>query len=159
MTRAKYSEDEVRKALGAMDLELYVYKPPDAPGPRQNWKPCDFMVWFPDWRPDYLMDQPGITGAAWIEVKSTPGLNVAGAKLWRPTQLEGMREAARVGIPYLTVVHWPRKKAWTIGTAAIVLTAVDSLRTTGIPFSAFPIECGTGQLAEHLRAALLGEGL
>lgn len=168
MTTAKYSEGEVKAALREMDLELVSYKPNDGFGPNQNWKPCDFMVWIqPD--ADHIRQSGCIlheASAAWIEVKSCPAKGVAGLRLWRPSQLAGMRDAARVGIPYLTVVHWPKLKQWTIGPAGLVLEAVEGDRQDkaaglrlhgGIPIGAFPIRCAPGQLASHLRAALLGE--
>ena len=153
----KASEDSVRKALAEMDLELYAYKPPDQPGPRQNWKPCDFMVW---WRDEEGMarDVDAPARSTWLEVKETPGVRSCAVSLWRPMQRAGMRRAAELGIPYLSVVRWPKLRTWTIGRASLVLSAIDEGRTS-IPEPAWPIRCAPGQLASHLRAAMLGEGI
>jgi hypothetical protein len=150
----KASEDSVRKALDGMDLELYAYKPPDNPGPRQNWKPCDFMVWFDD---GINLDGEAVRGSVWLEVKDHQGVKSVATAHWRPTQIAGMRIAAELAIPYLAVVRWSKLRLWTIGLAALVLAAVDAQQTS-IPLAAWPIQCVPNQLASHLRAALI-EGL
>ena len=144
----KASEDAVRKAFDTMDLDVYAYKPPDNPGPRQNWKPCDFMVWFADSEPPAM--------SVWIEVKDTPGVKSCATSLWRPTQIAGMRRAAEIGLPYLVVIRWSKLRVWTIGLAATVLRAIED-SAPGIPLAAWPIQCTPGLLPPHLRAALMGE--
>jgi hypothetical protein len=163
----KASEDSVRKALDGMDLELYVYKPPDHPGPRQNWKPCDYMVWWVDVvegrtafadggsENDGISFEPTLN-STWIEVKDHPGQKGIALALWRPTQIAGMRRAKDLGLPYLTVVRWAKLHLWTIGPAALVLDALARWpKQTNIPLGAWPIQCAPAQLASHLRGAMI----
>jgi hypothetical protein len=164
MTTRKYSEGEVRAALDDMDLELFAYKPQDAFGPGGQKKPCDFMVWF---LPE--AEHVAVAGctlheaaSAWIEVKSTPAMSTLNTRLFAPSQLLGMRLAYRVKLPYWIVVHWPKRRAYTIGPASIVLgkptdEGLWPPLLASIPITAFPIRCAPGQLASHLRLALLGE--
>jgi hypothetical protein len=158
VTTRKYSEDEVRHALDAMDLELVVYKPPDSMGRAQNWKPCDFMVWW-EQAEGVASERGGVMlllpRAAWIEVKSTPAKTRTPLSLWRPSQIQAMRTAKEIGLPYLSVIHWSAMRQWTIGPSMIVLDAMKAV--SSIPFDRWPIRCTTGQLGSHLRAALLGE--
>lgn len=147
----KYSEGEVRTALADMDLDLFVYKPPDSPGPYQSTKPADFMVW---WMAEGIVGTSAMS--AWIEVKSTPAIATLGANIFEASQLAGMRRAKELGLRYLVAVHWTRHKRWTITTGDRVLARLDDGRKPYLRGD-MPIDCTPSQLPGHLRAALLGE--
>lgn len=155
MTR-KYSEGEVRRALDDMDLELYVMKPQDMPGPQQHTKPADFLLW---WR-----DDQDRTASAWLEVKETPTVGILNLPdLFTASQVAAMRRARELNLRYVVAVHWKKHHRWTITTGERVLIRLDSKIgiDTFVPGrymrADMPIDCAPGQLAEHLRQALLGE--
>lgn len=155
MTR-KYSEGEVRRALDDMDLELYVLKPQDMPGPQQHTKPADFLLW---WHAEGIVGSGAMS--AWLEVKETPAVGILNLpELFTDSQIAAMRRAGELGLRYVVAVHWKKHKRWTITTAWRVLVRIDG---HGFPVPGkykradMPIECTPGQLSGHLRQALLGE--
>lgn len=143
----KYSEGEVRKALGAMDLQALVYKPQDMPGPSQQTKPADFLVWYREAEP----------ASAMVEVKETDHLTKFSIKeMFTTSQLATMERARKVGLRYLVAVRWSSLKRWTITTGPRVLSRWSPLAGSYWRVD-MPIDCPPGDLASHLRMALLGE--
>lgn len=109
------SESLFGEALRNCDVSAFVYKPPDD---ARNRKPCDFMVWFA------RLDDTGLTsGSAWFEVKDTRAVNTFNFKELRPAQLQGAREAQRVGIPYWLAVYWRVHRHWTISDLGKIMAA------------------------------------
>lgn len=186
MTKRR-SEGEFGAALRDVDLNVYVYRPPDPKGPEgiSNWKPCDFMLWrhFPE------PDAP--TESHWFEVKDVDAVEAFALAELRPSQLQGIHDAARLGIPYWLAVYWRRHRTWTISDAAKLLAwrddrevvpdrvqeAVDFLRLHGpaaklpdamllppatsvarsLLSSRFGVDSTPKQLSSTLKAVLLGE--
>lgn len=157
MTR-KFSEGEIRRALVDMDLETMIFKPADMPGPSQNQKPADYIVW---WREDRIDSWPitNSSRAALVEVKSTT------QKRWwsfrdpaqlRPSQVLAMRDAQRIGLPYFVAIHLAAHRRWGITDGDRVLARLDR-DDANYPFAEFPISCAPHELASHLRMALVGE--
>ncbi len=155
------SEAEFRKALGATDLSLFVYKPPDD---ARNRKPCDFMVW--------IGHAGSRASSAWFEVKETDHVNTFPRSEIRAAQLLGIREARRLGIPYWLAIYWRRHRSWTIVDAVKLLdaesyaTEVDGQKVyLGVSrvwqrttlMSRFGVESTTHQLASNLKQVILGE--
>lgn len=140
------SEAAVRDALRAMNVDSYVYKPPDD---ARNWKPCDFMVW---WHED---GEP--PGSAWIEVKETKAVKLFNLpRELRVSQTNGILDAVQLGIPYLLVVHWTRQRDYTISDAAQL--PLDDTVTRADLMTRYGVNAQPRDLAMMLRAALL-EGL
>jgi hypothetical protein len=167
------SEGVFGAALREVELLSVVYKPPDD---ARNWKPCDFMWWGPvehfNGRVDDISEGPMLAHAVWFEVKdvATAVESFPFAEL-RPSQLQGIRDAARVGIPYWLAVWWRRHKVWTISDAVRVLAWRDntdghrphdeSPPPKSIPrvllASRFGVDSTKQQLASTLKQVLLGE--
>lgn len=157
------SESRVREALTrlAEDMPLIVYKPPDD---ARLWKPADFLVWFPDFRPDWQMDKALVTGSAMIEVKDNPQVNGYPFSDLRPNQRAAIREAARIGLPYWLVIWWRHLKRWTVSDAAKVVAFIDDPRTAPIKSvhwmqlaGNMGVDATSDTLAGTLGAALRGE--
>jgi hypothetical protein len=157
------SEGEFGKALRDCDVAGIVYKPPDD---ARTWKPCDFMVWVQD----------NISGAesVWFECKDVDSVERFAFSELRPSQVQGIRDAERVGIPYWLAVYWRRSQSWTISDAAKVLawresTAAEAAdyykRDVGLPtsierellMSRFGIDSSPAMLASTLKSVLLGD--
>lgn len=151
------SEGVFGGALRQVDLRMTVYKPPDD---ARLWKPCDYMAW--------ATPGPDLSGVmpppwtAWFEVKDVDAVNAFSLRELRPSQLQGMHEAWRVGIPYWLAVWWRRHKSWTISNMhrykadipeGEVPTSIDRV----LLMSRYGIQSTTGQLASTLKSVLLGE--
>lgn len=148
------SESKVREALNQVELSgLVVYKPPDD---ARNWKPCDYIVWWQagegsgEHPSDMLHPH-----SAWLEVKECKAVGTfnAGREI-RPSQRKAIAEAAAIGLPYLLIIWWPKRGAWTITPLRAVPHSVS------IPFKALAsegVDALPGHLAGTLRAALAGE--
>lgn len=175
------SEAEFGAALREVDLVSYVFRPPD---PKlgagvSNWKPCDFMAWHrlmlvddankatygPFANPSII-----VAGSTWFECKDVTAVESFAFAELRPSQLAGIRDAERVGIPYWLAVWWRRQKEWTISDASRVLLWREEdgasrgeavLLPTSIPRnlleSRFGVSCARAQLASTLKQVLLGE--
>lgn len=151
------SEGIFRKALDALDLApTFIYKPPDD---ARNWKPCDYMLWYPNWLPDFPSVSPN---TAWFEVKESPNLGSFGLRDIRPSQWQGAGTAKKLGFPYIFAIRWKRDGMWSLvdgvrlldwylpdRPAAVTRVALDSR---------FGVSCDPGQLPSMIRAALT-EGL
>lgn len=155
------SEGEFGKALRAVDgLVLEVYKPPDD---ARLWKPCDYMVWFVD----PVATPDGGAAAAWFEVKDMTAAATFPRSELRPAQLQGIRAAERVGMPYWLAIYWRKHQLWTISDAIRVVRWFESgddlpgPRVTSIPLttleSRFGISSSKQQLSSTLKGVLLGE--
>lgn len=155
MTR-KYSEDKVREALGSIDLDdLVVFKPQDMPGPTQNRKPADFLVWWGAWlTPTGRGSWPG---AGWIEVKETPNHTAWPFDDLRPSQRLGLEQAVRINLPYILVVYFRSLRQWGVIVGPKLLDELRNAVTPSLPLLRFHATCPTSQLGSTLRAALLGE--
>lgn len=148
------SEGKFGEALRAVDLSMVVYKPPDD---ARLWKPCDFMVWLADIR-------VGLDGGAvpsWFEVKDVKAVDSFPVAEIRPSQMQGIRDAARVGIPYWLAVWWRRHSSWTVSDAVKLIKAYEGQSPTSIPrtllMSRFGLESTQAQLTSNLKMVLLGE--
>lgn len=154
------SEAEFGKALRQVELQSYVYRLPDPKGGEgvSNWKPCDFMVWLA--RP---LQPPPVS--AWFECKDTDAVARFPIADMRPSQLAGIKDAHRLGIPYWLAIWWRRDRIWTISDAVKVLDWFDlgegEKRPTSIPRtlleSRFGVDAGRNQLTSTLKSILLGE--
>lgn len=100
------SEGDFGAALRASGLAILVYKPPDDARTR---KPCDFMVWHKEASDEVV--------ATWFEVKDVDTVDTFSFAELRPSQLQGIHDAARIGIPYWLAVYWRRHKSWTVSDA------------------------------------------
>lgn len=141
------SEGFFGAALRSVDLALVVYKPPDD---ARLWKPCDYFSW---------VDYGGSPRPDWWEVKDVDAVDVFNAKEIRPSQMQGIDEAARIGIPYHLAVYWRRHRSWTISDAVRVLA---HLRSEGrvsrtLLMSRFGIQSSPSQLGSTLKSVILGE--
>lgn len=159
------SEGKVREALDKINaddmLPLTWWKPPDD---ARNWKPADYLVWFADFRPDWQMAQALVTGSAMIEVKDndqSAGLPFSELRL---TQRAWIRQAGRIGLPYLLVVWWRKWQDWTVSDATKVLAFIEDEQTPPIKsvhrtqlLSVMGVNCTSANLASTLAAALRGE--
>jgi hypothetical protein len=151
------TQAEFGTALRAVELTTVVYKPPDD---ARNWKPCDFMVWVAGAPPT----------SAWFEVKDVDAVNSFPIAGLRPSQMQGIADATRVGFPYWLAIWWRRQREWTISDAVRVLAWRDDnaddgvspgWKPTSIPrellISRFGISSTKQQLTGTLKAVLLGE--
>lgn len=181
------SEGSFGKALRDVDLSMYVYRPPDPKSGEgvSNWKPCDFMVWTRSvdgvslsWDASGLVkagaaSMTGIAVSAWFECKDTDAVNAFPFADIRPSQLAGIRDAARLGIPYWLAIWWRRHRSWTVSDGWRMLNwkrdqelegseshgttvAVTSIDRT-LLMSRFGLETTQAQLTSNLKAILLGE--
>lgn len=103
------AETNLGKALRDIDVASIVYKPPDD---ARNWKPCDYMVW--------IAHGSGAL-STWFEVKDVDLVNVFPRSEIRPSQVRGIRDATRVGIPYYLCVWFRKASMWAIADAAKVM--------------------------------------
>jgi len=155
------SEGNFRAALSKVDLSLVIYKPPDD---ARLWKPCDYMVWQPD--------GAGGNEGWWFEVKDLDDKHVNTFPLseLRPSQLQGIRDAARVGIPYWIAIWWRRHRSWTVSDAHKITgwwrdeiaVNTDPIRKPKsidrtLLMSRFGLESTQAQLSSNLKMVLLGE--
>lgn len=154
------SEAELGAALRSMDFdpEPYVYRLPDPKTGAgvSNWKPCDFMVWFVS---NLGFEKPA--RSAWVEAKDTAAVNAFPVADLRPSQLAGIRDAGRLGIPYLLAIYWRKARRWTISDAAKVyawLAEPAQVGATSIPrellMSRFGIDAAPADLAQTIRVIL-----
>ena len=149
------SEGQFGAALRDVDVAMIVYKPPDD---ARNRKPCDFMAWHHNY------DFPRST---WFEVKDVDTVDAFPFSELRPSQLQGIRDAERIGIPYWLAVYWRRHRAWTISDAVRVLgwrddiPALEVRNQTSIPrellMSRFGIDATPATLTSVLKSVLLGD--
>jgi hypothetical protein len=157
-TRA--SQGEFGKALRAVDLSLYVYRPEDPRGRESvgNRKPCDFMTWVAGSPPT----------AQWFEVKDVDAVDRFAFAEFQPAQIAGIATARRLGIPYWVAIYWRRAKMWTISDGIRMLewrAEVSQGRVqatpTSIPrellMSRFGVDSTNQQLSSTLKAVLLGD--
>lgn len=155
------SEAQLGEALRSMDFDLapYVYRLPDPKTGAgvSNWKPCDFMVW---WRQstDAYPGRP-IVAAAWVEAKDTDALNFWPRSELRPSQAQGIRDAGRLGIPYLLAIYWRRHRGWTISDGIGVLDYLESNpEATSIAreklLSRFGVDAKSANLGQTIRVIL-----
>lgn len=150
------SEGEFGKALRAVDLEPFVYKPADD---ARNWKPCDFMVWYQPplvHRYEGQENHPGRPSVAWFEVKDTDAVETFPLSAFRPAQRQGVEEACGLGIPYWIAIWWRRHREWTISDAKRVIDHGQSTPRELLS-SYFGIDTTSAQLRQTLKAVLLGE--
>ena len=139
------SERRFRELLTDVDLPgLIIYKPPDD---ARNWKPCDFMVWTP--------------APFWFECKDTDAVNIfnLGRKL-RPSQLTGIQEAVRLGIPYWIAVFWRKHHHWTISDVGLLrMRGEDWLAPVRreLLMSRYGVDSTPANLPSTLKTILLGE--
>lgn len=154
------SEGQFGAALRAVDLDVVVFKPGDD---MRNRKPCDFMVWYVDGGA-LLSDTPNRAAVStWFEVKDVDAVETFPLAELRPSQLQGIRDAERVGIPYFLAVYWRRHRTWTISDAVKLLAATQGLITIrksvrrSVLASRFGIDSSPGQLSSTLKAVLLGD--
>lgn len=146
------AEPTFGRALREMDLLSVVYKPPDD---ARTWKPCDFMVWF---------SAPGTDDtSAWFEVKDVDLVSVFPLHELRASQLAGIRDAARVGIPYYLAVWWRKAQMWSISDAIAVVKWWEEAAAKGpvtsikreLLQSRFGIDSTNAQLSSNLKALIL----
>lgn len=146
------SEAAVRAALEDGDDGTLVYKPGDD---SRNWKPADFIVWH---RLFVDHDRPG---SAFIEVKSTDLLG-----RWSPAdRRRGLRPSQRVyaaaavdmGIVYLVVIYWRRRRCWTISSVRPFLAEPERSFTFEELMSTHGIRAWPQHLGSTIRLALAGE--
>lgn len=147
------SEGKVRIALNSCGLNLVIYKPPDD---ARNWKPADFLVWWEVTIGDEGRAEPF---SAMIEVKECKLIGSYPLDDLRPSQRTGIRDAKRIGLPYLLVIWWRERKIWTVSDGI----QLDSSPVKGsVAFSVLAgrigIDAQQDHLAQVLRAALT-EGL
>lgn len=163
------TEAEFGKALRELDLRIHVYRPPDPKGPEgvSNWKPADFLSWHQEVNPEW--GTPSVK-PSWFEVKDVDDLRGYPFADLRPSQIQGIHDAERIGIPYWLAIWWRRHKEWTISNAVRVLAWRDEkairdpaglTAITSIPrellMSRFGISTSKAQLGSTLKGVLLGE--
>lgn len=103
------SEGAFREALNAVDLRPFVvYKPPDD---ARNWKPADYMVWWPSMSGTTTFI--GGARSAWFEVKDPRTKGGLPVKDITPTQWAAIAQADQLGLPYFFAIRWP-DSMWTI---------------------------------------------
>lgn len=159
------SEAAFGAALRAVDASVptYVYRLPDPKGGAgvSNPKPCDFMVWTlaetamlgSDNLPLKLVD------AAWFEVKDVDAVHTFNLKNeMRSSQMQGIRTAARIGIPYWIAVWWRRHNDWTISDGVRILTAgVDDIVSRNLLMTRYGISSDARSLTSVLKSVLAQE--
>jgi hypothetical protein len=139
------SEAVLGAALRGLDLEVFVYKPPD--GVNTNLKPCDFFVWTSG-------------DDAWFEAKDTDSVNVFSFREVRPSQWNGIRDAKRLGIPYWVAVYWRRHRHWTISRGADLLALKDAGATSvtrELLMSRHGVDSTPAMLESTLKSVMLDE--
>lgn len=162
------SEAKFGAALRDVDLASFVYRPPDAPGtPLQ--KPCDWMVWHLGFEPDWAQPRARST---WFECKDVDAVNTFNFSEVRAAQLNGIREARRLGIPYWLAIYWRRHHSWTISDAIRifdlgswfvehegerVFVGRGKSISRALLMSRFGIESKPHELPSVLKGVLLGE--
>jgi len=149
------SEGQFGAALRDCDVASVVYKPPDD---ARTWKPCDYMVWIAIWDSDHSGNH-----SIWFEVKDVDAVDAFPFSELRPSQLAGIEDARRIGIPYWLAVYWRRHKSWTISDAARVVNWRDESITdkTSISrellMSRFGVDATPSTLSSVLKSVLLGD--
>lgn len=139
----------MRAALDDMDLDTWVYKPPDD---ARNWKPADFILWWDDPDSGELLS---VAQTAMIEVKDTAALRVYNLSDIRPSQHNAMMRAQIMGIPYLVAIWWRRHKRWTISIGSRLFREEKrSLRYLDLS-SSLGLDCTQDMLASTLRSILV----
>lgn len=149
------SEGRFRELLSDVDLPgLIIYKPPDD---ARNWKPCDFMLWWPGTND---MGVPGFRptpASAWVEVKDVNVVNIFPLDELRPSQRAGIRQADEIGLPYVLAIWWRRRNGWTFSNAAAVLgTGARTVAYTDL-VSTYGIDAPAAKASSILRSVLEGE--
>ena len=144
------SEAALGLALREVELMIYVYKPPD--GVNTNLKPCDYMVWF------------GVNGfvvPAWFEAKDVDSVKAFNLKELRPSQVNGIRDASRVGLEYWVGIYWRRHRKWTISNGAKLLGWWDEGHYPSVSYellsSRFGIDTDPRNLVSTLKDVLMGD--
>lgn len=156
------SEPAFGAALRHVSLAVVVYKPPDD---ARNWKPCDYMVWVE--ASDHVVDEHAFPKPVWFECKDVDAIDVFNwRREMRQSQLQGIREAKRIGIPYWLAIYWRKHRHWTISDAVALydhtrlrpdhLIAARTFRRTTL-MSSLGIDSTPGQLESTLKGVLLGE--
>jgi hypothetical protein len=169
MMTKRPSEAAFGAALRAIDEDVptYVYRVPDPKmgGGVTNWKPCDWMVWGLTAVP---IESDGsvvkLIDVAWFETKDTPAIEAFPLADLRKSQLQGIRTARRIGIPYWLAVFWRAHKLWTISDAIRLVAWLDNA-PDGWPTSVsrtelqsrFGIAAQPGQLTSTLKSLVAGE--
>lgn len=111
------------------------------------------------------LGRPG-NQSAWFECKDTDQVNSFPFADMRPSQLAGIADAQRVGVPYFLAIYWRKAKRWTISDAVRVMGwRQDEAETRGyIPsisrellMSRFGFDAAPRDLSQTLKAAMLGE--
>ena len=158
------SEAIFREALTAIDITpKFIYKPPDD---ARNWKPCDYMLWIPQWLGGA---PPQVATSAWFEVKESPNLGSFLLSEIRPSQWRGIVTAKQLGFPYFLAVRWKRNGMWSLVDAVRLAdwrhghgpdpAKVGVVTVSRVALeSRFGVSCEPGQLSSMIRAALT-EGL
>lgn len=164
----RQSEGFLGDALRAIDLVTHVYKPPDQAG---NWKPCDFLVWARVTQPGVmpcLPERVDFVDSYWFEAKDEAALETFNwRRQMRPGQINGIRDAERLGIPYYLAVYWRRHREWTISDAVKLYHAtrvkpdgragVLAFKRKAMSEGALGIDATPGNLTSVLKAVILGE--
>ena len=151
------SEARVREALTKLNesMRLLIYKPPDD---SRNPKPADFLVWFR--HPRHTSDLAwSVSTGGFIEVKQTPNLKSWPTSQLRTTQRGMIRQAGRIGAPYLLVVWWPRQKRWSVSDAVKVLDELDSRGRVSFLYAELTSRFGVDVAGDGLLPGVLGAGL
>lgn len=162
----RQSEGFLGDALRSIDLPTHVYKPPDQAG---NWKPCDFLVWVKTLAGGNGELEPvEVTDSYWFEAKDEAAAETFNwRRQMRPGQINGIRDAERVGIPYYVAVYWRRHREWTISDGVKLYHAtrvktdgragVLAFKRRAMGSGALGIDATPGNLSSVLKAVILGE--
>lgn len=162
------SEAAFGKALRDVDdsVPTYVYRLPDPKMPAgvSNPKPCDFMAF--SWSEAGTIGPDGIpfrfVDVAWFEVKDITAVEMfnASAEL-RPSQVQGIRIAQRIGIPYWVAVYWRRHKSWTISDGIRIrqhlLETGDNSVSRDLLQTRFGVQAFPRDLTSTLKSLMAGE--
>lgn len=162
------SEGELGAALRAIDgLKTHVLRLPDPKSGEgiSNWKPADFIVWIASEYPAGVMLE---AATHWIEAKDTTAIGRFPFADLRPSQLAGIHDAERMGIPYWLAIYWRGAREWTISDAVRVVAwqkgqadTIPGPPPTSIPKtlleSRFGVSSSKAQLSSTLKGVLLGE--
>lgn len=163
------SEAAFGVALRAVDesVPIYVYRVPDPKfgGGVTNWKPCDWMVWTLAHSIDFATDPPGsaplkLVDVAWFETKDSDAIKTFSWTEIRKSQMQGVRTAKRIGIPYWLAVYWRRYKLWTISDAVRMLPAIergDRNISRDLLQTRYGVASSPLQLTSTLKSILAGE--